>query len=240
MPEFTWLPANRASTEDVEAVFAPGVPKALPGHEVPGGSGAIALRRSGTPRCWSRPPAAPPDPVGLIGYVATAGGVGGGREGGRPPAVEPEATVDAHGSRAGGVGRSPASSSTGWRHGRLTYESPPHGRVRPDRSAPDVLEGYPDRAAAGEDRDLGRGVGRPGAGLPRGRLPGGGLAHPAAACGAASTGRPLMSGASRRKARPSSGARVSPSPSAALGDAPMLQLERSAARPRGVVPLPSR
>ena len=51
-----------------------------------------------------------------------------------------------------------------------------------------VLEGYPTEPA-GEDRDLGRGVGRAAASLPRRRLRGGGLADPAPEGGASPTRR---------------------------------------------------
>lgn len=60
MPEFTWLPANRASIEDVEAVFAAGGARARAGAGAEGGgldlaghqSGAAGRRADRADRVW--------------------------------------------------------------------------------------------------------------------------------------------------------------------------------------------
>ncbi|CAA9506268.1 MAG: Acetyltransferase, GNAT family, partial [uncultured Solirubrobacteraceae bacterium] len=120
--------------------------------------------------------------------------LGGGRaQGELPPAVEPEAGVDADGPGARGRlvrhvlrrAQGPAPVRSDVRARRRDRRVRRAGR----RPRPG---GLPDRAAAGEHRDLGRGVGRAGAGLPRGRLRGGGLAHPPAPGRAAAAGRPSV------------------------------------------------
>lgn len=78
MPEFSWRPANDATSEDVEVVFDAGGARKCrcQALKVPGwiwreaGSGATRLRRSATPRSWSRLAAArATPPPALVGYV---------------------------------------------------------------------------------------------------------------------------------------------------------------------------
>jgi len=58
MAEFTWLPANQAAAEDVEAVFATGGPQVpLPGAEGardPGNGSRTTSRRPGSVRSVTR------------------------------------------------------------------------------------------------------------------------------------------------------------------------------------------
>ena len=145
MPDFTWLPANQATTEDVEAVFATGGSEApLPGAE--GARLDLAGHHpgtAGTPRCWSRPPGSTADV--WLDRVRRWGArrLGRGRAPGEPPRdLEPEAAVDADGPPEGVWSvtcRRAHGLAPGGADHELAHATVEHGEQVGAR----VLEGYP-------------------------------------------------------------------------------------------------
>jgi len=192
MPEFTWLPANQATAEDVEAVFAGGGARKCrcQALKVPGWiwrdstqdqRDAALLQQTG---CGTAGPTS-----GLIGYVdgQAAGWV----------AVEPRENYPRIWSRKQPWMRMDPELEGVWsvtcfvvRKGHrklgLTYELAAATVEYGEQVGARVLEGY-DGARTGQDRDLGRGVGGFASGVPRGRLRGDRLAHTATPCGAPAT-----------------------------------------------------
>ncbi len=191
MPEFTWLPANQAAAEDVEAVFATGGARTCrcQALKVPGWIWRDTTQEQRDAALLEQTACGTTGPTsGLIGYVdgEAAGWV----------AIEQRENYPRLWSRKQAWMRMDPDLEGVWsvtcfvvRKGRrqsgLTYELAAATVEYGQQVGARVLEGYPDRAAARQVRDLGRSVGRVGAGLPRGRLRGGGLALP---CGGASCG----------------------------------------------------
>ena len=107
MAHFTWLPANRAAPEDVEAVFATGGDQKCrcQALKVPGWIWRDTTQEQRDAALVEQTACGTAGPTsGLIGYVdgEAAGWVAGRPQGELPPAVEPEAAVDADGPPARG------------------------------------------------------------------------------------------------------------------------------------------